>query len=241
MRPIPLPDRLDLKLQEINTKLRGFGVPFDLTRLGNFRKGDWQIDDVISVFAHRQFKIAVCFVLLAPWTGERTEYWCQFNSTYSSEALSGHIVIPVVNGTHFLMIKSYGTFIGAAPLLFPHGFVPKSKEDLPAVAVAQSLIERKILDCLTAVQGEVQGQAQLLQGERGTLRLAEDQSTSGNWVTVSVVQVKLDMAKFEEREKKFRAFKLVAISDFLQRVVAGEIADMHSLSAYVMYTAVSKG
>ncbi|KKQ79988.1 MAG: hypothetical protein UT02_C0018G0002 [Parcubacteria group bacterium GW2011_GWC2_38_7] len=232
---------MELKLREVNEKLRGYGVPFDLVRLGNYRQGDWQIDDVISVFAHRQFKIAVCFILLAPWTGDKVEYWCQFNSTYSTEALSGHLVVPVVNGTHFLMIKSYGTFIGTAPLLFPRGFIPQSKEDLPAVAVAESLIERKLMECLRAVQGEVQGQPELLRGEKGALRLAEDQSTSGNWVTLSVVHVTMDLAKFEGRDKRFRPFKLVAISDFLAQVLAGEIADMHSLSAYVMYTAVSKG
>lgn len=241
MRPLKKLEQLDLKLQEINRKLLGFGVPFSLTRLGNFKKGDWQINDVVAVFAQKKFKIAVGFILLAPWTGERTEYWCQFNSTYSSEALSGHIVIPVVNGTHFLMMRSYGPFIGEAPLMFPHGFIPQTSEDLTAKVVAESLIERKILDCVKAVEGSLQGEPQILRSARGTMRLAEDQSTSGNWLTVSVVQIKLELIKFEARIRKYRAFKLVDIDDFLQRVSAGEIVDLHSLSAYVAFTAVSKG
>lgn len=244
MRRRQTSDQFELKLRAINDRLRGFGVPFALTRLGNYRQGEWQIDEVTDVFAPRDFVIAVCFNLLAPWSGEPTRYWCKFNATYSSEALAGQILVPTVRhggNKYFLMNRAYGAFIGVAPLVFPRGFIPRVEGDLSAQAVAQNLIERKLQACLTACGASVKGPVQLLETTKGALRLAEDQGTSGNWLTVTTVEIELDPARFEKLPREFRNFKLVPVDDFLRLVQSGDIVDLHTLSAYVAYVAVNKG
>ncbi|MFA6536790.1 MAG: hypothetical protein WCT18_00130 [Patescibacteria group bacterium] len=238
MNKLSTAGKLDLKLAEINRRLRGFGVPFELIRLGNYRNGEWQIDDVIAHFSQKKYKIAVGFLVLTPYTGVPVEYWCQFNSTYSTEALSGQIVVPVVNENCFLMIKSYGTFIGQTPLLFPRGFIPESKTDLPAISVTKKLIERKFLQFVNSVGGTFVNEPQLLQNKKGKVRLAEDSSTSGNWLTVSTVKIKIDLLRYEKREKEFRSCKLIPLEEFYSYVGSGEILDLHSLSAFVVFTAV---
>ncbi len=240
MNNLSVAKRLDLKLAEINEKLRNLGVPFSLNRLGNYRDGEWQIQDVLAHFSQKKFKIAVCFVVLTPYTGVETEYWCQFNRTYSKEAFSGQIIVPVVNQKYFLMMKAYGTFIGMAPLVFPRGFIPETKRDLSAVEVTSHIIDRKMGEVVEAVNAKVTVSPYLLKNQGKSLRLAEDSSTSGNWLTVATLSFEMDIEKFQSRGRKYRQYKLVEINDFLKLVSDGEILDAHSLSAFVLYSAVNR-
>ena len=237
MRRQSVGDRLGQKLHNINVKLKRFGVPFALTRLGNFKNGEFEIADVVSVFMHREFKITVVFQMRMPSTGEFIEYWAQFNSTYSTEALSGNIVIPVVNGDKFLMLKTQGPFIGKTPLIFPRGFIPRSDDDMTAQQVSLSILDRKVMEFVNAAGGSLVGSPRLLLSAKGPIALAEDQGTSGNLVTVSVVNITLEEEKFVARGRKARHVKLVPQQEFLRLVRDGEILDMHSLSAFVAYEA----
>jgi hypothetical protein len=241
MRRSSVSDRLGQRLHDINVKLERFGVPFALTRMGNYRNGEFEIQDVVSVFLHREFKISIVFQMRTPYTGEFIEYWAQFNSTYSTEALSGNIVIPVVNGDKFLMLKTQGPFIGKTPLIFPRGFIPRSDDDLTAQQVSLSILDRKIMEFVNAAGGSLVGSPRLLLSAKGPIALAEDQGTSGNLVSVSVVNITLDEERFAARGRKARHVKLVSQHDFFRLVRDGEIMDMHSLSAFVAYGADQNG
>lgn len=234
-------DQMDLKLGTINVRLARFGVPFALTRLGNYKKGEFQIEDVISVFMHRNLKLSIVFLLKRPHTGELIEHWAQFNSTYSTEALSGHIIVPVVNGDKFLMIRAYGAFIGKTPLCFPRGFIPDAEEDMTAEQVSLSILDRKVMDVVLSIGGSLTGEPRLLQTKKGTMALADDHSTSGNLLTVSVVNITFDEMKFAGLGRKARHVQLVPCEEFLRYVQYGEIMDLHSLSAFVGYEADKLG
>lgn len=232
--------KLDQKLQEINERLKHFGVPFPLSRLGNYRNGEFQIEEVLSVFHFRDFKVTVVFMLREPFSGRLIEYWAQFNSEYSSEALSGHIIVPVVNQDKFLMIRSHGPFIGRIPLVFPRGFIPKTDRNLTAVEVAMSILDRKVMKIIQAAGGQLIGQPRLIRGENKPLALADDHTTSGNLLTVSTVQIDLDETKLVALGRKARNFSLVPQAEFFSYVRSGTIMDSLTLSAYVGYEAESQ-
>lgn len=229
---------LDERLSTVNAKLRRFGVPFDLPRLGNYKEGEWEISDVLSVSWFRNFIIQVVFLVREPKTGREVEHQGLFNQTYSPEAKGGHIIIPVFRfgeRRYFAMYYTYGLFVGRWSLLFPRGFIPADMTDAPAIAIAKSIFDRKVGCFLredNAGYDEASEKFKLVPGG-----MAENHTNSANLLTFSVMtyDVPHSAEKFVVNHR--RSIDLVPVEDFPNRVREGRIADLHTLAGFAVWQA----
>jgi hypothetical protein len=219
-------------------------VPRVFSRIGNYKEGEISIVDVVcGLYSFydstcSQFIIPIIFKAKLPG-GKEVEYISYTNATYSSEALHGMVIVPVVNREFFLMFVGYAPFIGEHHLDFPSGFIPVSERDLSAREVALSIINREIGPVVAEIDGHI-SEPQLLRGDdQQTLRLFENATISFNQTSVTMIDIRLDVGKFEARSKRFREFKLIRIEDFLSNIRGGKIHNEHTLAAYTAYLAVS--
>ena len=226
---------LDARLALINRKLERFGVPVALTRLGNYKEGEWEIDDILSVAWFRNFIVQVVFLVKTPGTGEIIEHQASFNQGFSKEAKNGQIIVPVVGEDHFLMMWGYGPFVGNWALMFPRGFIPMDLQDALAIEIAARIFFRKMGTALVelGIASELKD-FRLLSGQ-----MAENHGNSGNWVTVSELTLPvIDPVKIAALPRTLRRqIVLMPHLEFLKNVASGKICDQHTLAAYTFWLA----
>ena len=227
---------LDERLKGINAKLRRFGVPFDLPKLGNFKEGEWEISDILSVSWFRNYILQIVFLMREPGTGREVEYQGIFNHTYSAEAKSGHSVIPIFRfgeRSYFAMIYVYGPFVGRWSLLFPRGFIPAELTNASTTAIAKALYDRKVGRFLReGVVGYDPGREKY---EFLPSAVAENPTTNGNLLTFSAMTYEApdEIDVFSLKGK--RNIALVEVGQFSEFVRQGKIIDSHTLAGYVYW------
>lgn len=232
----PIGRVLDERLQTVNAKLRRFGVPFDLPRLGNYKEAEWEIADILSVSWFRNFLLQVVFIMREPLTGREVEYQGIFNHTYSAVAKSGHSVIPIFRfgeRNYFAMLYVYGPFVGRWTLLFPRGFIPAELTDAPVETIARALYDRKVGRFLR--EGAVGYDSHLEQYALLPMAVAENHTTNGNLLTFStmIYEAPAGSEVFALRGK--RNIALVEVGQFPDFVRQGKIIDSHTLAGYVYW------
>jgi len=229
---------LDERLQTVNAKLRRFGVPFDLPRLGNYKEGEWEISDVLSVSWFRNFIIQVVFLVREPKTGREIEHQGLFNHTYSDEAKSGHIIVPVFRfgeRRYFAMHYAYGLFVGRWSLLFPRGFIPAELVGAPATAIAKAIFDRKVGSVLVEHNAHYdidKEKFELLPGA-----VAENHTVTGNLLTFSVMTYEVPGSADQFIVNRRQGIEFVLAEEFPSLVRDGKIADLHTLTAYAYWQA----
>ncbi|MBT5338458.1 hypothetical protein HN858_04285 [Candidatus Falkowbacteria bacterium] len=223
--------RLEQKREKLNQRLAHLGVPFVLPRVGNYKEGELEIEDILTVFHRRDFVVTVEFLVRKPFSGEKVAYVANFNANYSHIAKSGHVLIPVVNGDSFLMINSYSPFVGKMAIVFPRSFIPADIEISCMEDVSKAVWARK---CdLLSQKFDCQTEFLDLRTE-----VTENHTVSGNVLTYSLVKVQLDEAKFlNEYTGALRVFRLIDKQRFIQLIQQGKIHDQHSLTAWAVYQA----
>lgn len=226
--------KLDARLKKINEQLNQAGMPFPLTRVGNYKKGEIEICDVAHVFNLSDFIIVIIFKVRLPGSNELSDYIGFFNRTYCVEALSGQILIPVVNDQYFFMRYLSCPFVGRRLLEFPRGFIPLGNPDF--CQVAGDIYSRKIQPAIQGLRFQISEFASLCGEDNQQLSLLENSLTCGNQVSVAWVQITIA----DNDIKLPRDFDLVKISEMNVLIRQGKISDMHTLSAWSLYQAVNK-
>ena len=171
---------LNYRLAEINRKLKESSLPVSLTRLGNYKEGELEILDVLHVAKFKDFIFQVIFNVKLPFTGEIIQHQASFNHSFSAEAKSGHIIVPTADDNQsFLMMRSYGGFIGKWALVFPRGFIPLDAQDALANEIALRIFSRKLGDVFSKLAMPMPARRPALRSRSSRLSLTSCPSSPG--------------------------------------------------------------